>query len=97
MEFILSPTEGLGTGHSMSRRGCFSDCLLVPHFWSPGIGSFGNERNSQDLVAMVAGDTPGILIRILDVLFIDPKKLFTFRAFFNKFRHSDILSGAGIS
>ena len=69
----------------------------MPHLRSPGIGPFSDKRDSQDLVTMVAGDSPGILIRILDILFIDPKKLFTFWAFFNQFRHSAVLFSAGIS
>lgn len=70
--------------------------LLVSHLGSPGIGPFGNLGNSENLVAMVAGDAPGIFIRILNILFINPEKLFTFRAFFNKFRHRAILFNAGI-
>jgi hypothetical protein len=45
----------------------------MPHFGSAGIGSLGNQRNSQNLMAMMADNLPGILIGVFDFFFFYPK------------------------
>ncbi len=58
--------------------------LLMPHFGSAGVGALCDERNSQDLVAVIADDFQGILIGIFDFVFFFPKQLATFWAFANE-------------
>ena len=59
----------------------------MPHFRSAGVGALCDERNPQDLVAVIADDFQGILIGIFDFFFFFPKQLTTFRTFANEHRH----------
>lgn len=47
--------------------------ILMSHFRGAGIGAFCDERNPQDLVAVIADDFQGILVGILDLFFFFPK------------------------
>jgi hypothetical protein len=59
----------------------------MPHFGGAGVGALRDEWNSQNLVAVIAGDFQGILIGILNFFFFFPKQLATFRTFANEHRH----------
>jgi hypothetical protein len=61
--------------------------MLMPHFWGAGVGALRDERNSQNLVTVIAGDFQGILISIFDFFFFFPKQLATFGAFANEHGH----------
>jgi len=45
----------------------------MTHFGSTGIGSLRNQRDSEDLMAVIAHNLPRILIGIFNVFFFFPK------------------------
>jgi hypothetical protein len=59
----------------------------MPHFGSASVGALRDEWDSQNLVTVIAGDFPRILICIFNFFFFFPKQLATFRAFANEHRH----------
>jgi len=61
--------------------------MLMPHFGGASVGALSNEWNSQNLVAVIAGNFQCILIGIFNFFFFFPKQLAAFWAFANKHRH----------
>ena len=59
----------------------------MSHLWCAGIGPMGDEGNSKDLLAVLAGDSPSIVVGIHDVLLLGPKQLLAFGAFPHKCWH----------
>jgi len=45
----------------------------MAHFGSAGIGSLSNQRDSENLMTVIANNFPGILIGIFNVFFFFPK------------------------
>ena len=56
----------------------------MAHFGRASVGALRDERDSQDLVAVIAGHFQCILIGIFNLFFFFPKQLATFRAFANE-------------
>lgn len=59
----------------------------MSHLRCAGIGTLGDKRNSKDLLAVLAGHTPSIVVGIHDVLFLSPKQLLAFGTFSHKCWH----------
>jgi len=45
----------------------------MPHFGSAGIGSLSDQRDSENLMAVIANNLPGIFIGIFNFFFFFPK------------------------